>query len=249
MTDPRVPAAYNNAVWCNAVCRAHGHATSLGPDLWINLSPAPPFYSNAVTTSPAFTAAQLSGIRALFDARLPARWSVKDSFCALDLAPLDFEILFEAEWLRLPPDAPLPAPADLWEPITTEGELDAWEAAWRGDAANTAARTAPHIFRPSLLGDAAIVFLALHADDRIVGVAVANRSDDGREPVCGISNLFFPDPSAEHHRAGALAAARAAFPGLPLVGYERGPDLAAVQALGFESLGPLRVWIKCAPGA
>jgi len=32
------------------------------------------------------------------------------------------------------------------------------------------------------------------------------------------------------------------FPGLPLVGYERGSELDAMVALGFERLGPLRVW-------
>ena len=39
-------------------------------------------------------------------ADIPGRWSVKDSFCTLDLTPMGFPILFEAMWLsrsaRLP---------------------------------------------------------------------------------------------------------------------------------------------------
>jgi hypothetical protein len=29
-----------------------------------------------------------------------------------------------------------------------------------------------------------------------------------------------------------------------LVGYERGPELAAAHQSGFESIGPLRVWVS-----
>jgi hypothetical protein len=32
------------------------------------------------------------------------------------------------------------------------------------------------------------------------------------------------------------------FPGLPIVGYESGAELALTQALGFEAVHPLRVW-------
>ena len=39
------------------------------------------------------------------------------------------------------------------------------------------------------------------------------------------------------------AAWRGAFPGLPLVGHERGDDLTAMLALGFQRSGSLRVWI------
>ena len=45
----------------------------------------------------------------------------------------------------------------------------------------------------------------------------------------------------ERYRPGILAAVRGAFPGLPVVGYERGDDLSAMRALGFESLGRLTV--------
>jgi hypothetical protein len=37
------------------------------------------------------------------------------------------------------------------------------------------------------------------------------------------------------------------FPGLPLVGYDRGNELAAAHQAGFETIGPLRVWRLGAP--
>jgi hypothetical protein len=34
------------------------------------------------------------------------------------------------------------------------------------------------------------------------------------------------------------------FPGVPLVGYEREPDLTVAQAADFEKVQDLRVWIR-----
>jgi hypothetical protein len=36
----------------------------------------------------------------------------------------------------------------------------------------------------------------------------------------------------------------ARYPGLPIVGYQSGDELAAARRAGFTSTGPLRVWIK-----
>jgi hypothetical protein len=44
--------------------------------------------------------------------------------------------------------------------------------------------------------------------------------------------------------AGAVRAVAALGPGLPIVGYERGEDLAAARAAGFRVLGPLRIWAR-----
>lgn len=43
--------------------------------------------------------------------------------------------------------------------------------------------------------------------------------------------------------AGAVAGAAAAFPGLPIVGYEHGDELASALAYGAIPLGELRVWV------
>ena len=128
--------------------------------------------------------------------------------------------------------------------MTTEQGLAAWEVAWRAGLGNARAGGAhpPRVFDRALLDDPDIVLLAAHEGERIAGVVVANRSDDGSGPVAGISNLVLPEPVGERHRAGAVAAVRTTFPDLPLVCYERGADLAAMTAIGFERIGPLRTW-------
>jgi len=42
----------------------------------------------------------------------------------------------------------------------------------------------------------------------------------------------------------AVRAVAALRPGLPIVGYEQGKDLAAARAAGFRVLGPLRIWAR-----
>src|SRR5262245_28319020 len=87
-------AVHNIAAWCDAGCCGLGGDTAFEYGLWVNRHLAPPFYSNAITLNPDDTAAQLAGIRALFDAGLSGAWSVKDSFCTLDLSALGFRVLF-----------------------------------------------------------------------------------------------------------------------------------------------------------
>jgi hypothetical protein len=43
---------------------------------------------------------------------------------------------------------------------------------------------------------------------------------------------------------GVVRAVAKLRPGLPIVGYERGQDLAAARQAGFRVLGPLRVWAR-----
>src|SRR5206468_3475498 len=96
------------------------------------------------------------------------------------------------------------------------------------------------IFLPALLADADVVIIAAYRDQRMVAGVIANRTGD----LVGVSNLFVPPEEGEPFRAGCVARVRDAFPGLPLVGYEAGRDLAALRALGFDVLGPLRVWAR-----
>jgi hypothetical protein len=124
--------------------------------------------------------------------------------------------------------------------------LTAWEAVWRGTSGGAAddAFDPPRIFMPALLDDPDIVFLAAYRRGRIVAVVVGSRSDDGSGPVAGVSNLVLPAGGGEGYRNGAIAAVRSAFPDIPLVSYDDGADREAMRALGFESLGPLSVWVK-----
>jgi hypothetical protein len=224
-------ATLNNAVWCDAVCRAHGGETEWGEAWWRNRLPSPPFYPNLVTLAPGGVEAQLAAVRGLLAEGLAGAFGVKDSFGMLDLAPLGFQVLFEAEWLGRAPGAG-GARAPGVARVTSEAELAAWEAGWQGGEA------APRLFLPVLLEDPEIAFLGVFEDGRAVAGAALNRSGE----VVGVSNIYLPAEAGERWRAALLAAAEGVFPGLPLVAYEQGTDLAAMRAIGFAALGGLRVW-------
>jgi hypothetical protein len=81
---------------------------------------------------------------------------------------------------------------------------------------------------PSLLDDPDVRFLSNGS-----GGVIANRGGG----VIGLSNAT----GTGLDRAG-IAAAASLWPGLPLVGYANGVALEEMVALGFEPVGPLRVW-------
>jgi hypothetical protein len=141
--------------------------------------------------------------------------SVKDSFSTLDLSPHGFEILFDASWIRRDP-APVTG-GPTWPPTA---DFDAWEVG--------------HVFRPALLGDPGISFLS-----GAEGGVIANVTG----PVVGVSNLFATG-DVDEAWAYAVRSIAARHPGLPMVGYESGDDLAVAHRAGFRSTGALRVWIK-----
>lgn len=114
MDDRLAAAVRENVEWCDLVCRAHGVPTRFDRDVWRAERRSPPFYPDAMTLTPAATAADvLRGID------LSPGCSVKDSFAALDLTAAGFEVLFGAAWIHRPaaPPAVLPVwrrdPADL----------------------------------------------------------------------------------------------------------------------------------------
>ncbi len=247
ITPEQAAAARNNAVWCDTVCRAYGRPGEFLPGLWVNREAAPRFYPNIVTLAAGDeplagdTASLRECLHVLGQAGLPTGWGVKDSFHAHDLAPLGFRRLFEAAWIWRPADA-LPPPFSAgrasagWSRVRSAPELAAWESAWG---------TTPEqdrLFPLTLLADPMVAFLAAYAAGQIIAGAIANHSG----AVVGLSNLFGPDGPTQSLAtwAGAIAAAREAFPGQPLVGYEAGADLAAAQAAGFAAIGPLQVWVS-----
>ena len=213
--------ARNNALWCDVVCRAHGCPGEFTPDIWVTRRTAPRYYPNAVTLTQTGSATQIEHIAALCRAGIPGEWGVKDSFCTLELTPLGFRVLFEAQWIyRL---ASLPKPASggtgvRWGKVRTAAALAEWEEAWRGDAADGDA-----IFLPALLDVTDVAVLAAHRGQQIVAGAIANRSDD----VVGVSNIFLRASDGEVLRAGCVGAVMDAFPDLPLVGCESGAELTA----------------------
>src|SRR5215831_472715 len=84
--------------------------------------------------------------------------------------------------------------------------------------------------------DTNVVFVSIQGDGGIVGGGILNRGAD----VVGLSNLFGSTIDMVWRNLTAMAGE--IFPGLPLVGYERGYELVAAHQAGFETVGPLRIW-------
>ncbi|MFI6635759.1 hypothetical protein ACIBI7_43305 [Nonomuraea fuscirosea] len=214
MTGWQAVAARDNASWCDLMCRAHGRPGTFTERAWTNPARTPPFYPDAVTLSPAATAADVLG---RIDAGPGA--SVKDSFATLALP--GFEVLFEARWIHR--DAPGRTPT-AWTVVEDADTLRDWERAF-GE---------PGLFPPALLEEATIV------SGRTNGEITAGAILTTGGPAVGVSNVFGPDEDAAWE--GTLAMAADLFPGRPLVGYEVDPATALRH--GFTTTGALRVWIK-----
>jgi len=228
--DLRVAAARNNAVWCDAVARAHGSGGAFIAAAWLSRGPMPRLHPNLVTLDGAACRdAHLEAIRQLEGSPPSVGWAMKDSFAALDLAALDFRLLFEARWIHRPAKS-LRAVAGA-QRVTDERALEDWELAWSGGT------PAARVFLPALLQEPDHALLAFRRDRAIVAGCVASRSDG----VLGISNLFALADDDEARRA-CLAAAMEFAPGLPLVGYERG------MILKRRDRWALRRWHRCASG-
>lgn len=241
-----LPAVQNNALWCDTVCRSHGNPGEFLREIWLNRRETPPFYPNAVTLTPGETDLQMRSIKDLLRAGLSGEWGVKDSYCTLDLAPLGFQKVFEGAWIyrkaavgKLPD---LPLVNVHWRRVNTEVELARWEQAWQGGPADELAAGQNRVFLPSLLANEDVAIFAALVDEQIVAGAIATCTGD----VVGISNLFLPPAETLRFRTACIVRTHTLFPHLPLVGYEGGPDLEEMLALGFKAVGPVRIWVRTA---
>jgi hypothetical protein len=226
-------AARNNAEWCDTLCRTHGIHGRFDADAWVAPHRTPRYYPDAVSLDPAALA---GSILQRIDTISPG-CSIKDSFATLDLGPFGFEVAHEAEWIyRERPSSPISGPRDMtWIAIETPDELVAWEAAWDVDGHSQS------LFRTALLRDPSVTVLGGYLDGAIVAGAIANRT--GHELV-GLSNVFTTDGDLDRAWSGSLAYLDTALPGLAIVGYESGGDLAVAIRRGFRPVGALRIWLK-----
>src|SRR5271168_2442354 len=239
MLDDRIiRAARNNAEWCDAVCRSDGSPGEFHEGMWLNRHSVPRFYPNAGTLVEP-SQHQLDLIDELVAARLQSGWAVKDSFCALDLVSRGFRVLFAAEWIYLPvsrmKDLAETRKDARWEVVRSDRALAEWESAFSG---STGDECEERIFVSSLLDNKDIAVVAGYRDGNIVTGAIANRSDG----VVGWSNFFAPAAEIVEDAMASLATIAGVFPNSPIVGYEHGDDLRRAHSIGFESIGPLRVW-------
>jgi hypothetical protein len=225
----RTAAAFNNAEWCDLVCRSHGANTRLDGDAWTSETRTPALYPDAVTLVPDPSVPDL-----LSRIDTSAGCSIKDSFASLDLTADGFRVLFDARWIvrtskARPPEGAFPR----WERVRTPGGLATWEQAWRGGDGP------PGVFRAELLDDDSVAVLAARSGERVVAGAILNRSST----VVGISNFFAEPHVTSAGWSGCLTLAGALYPASTFVGYESGDGLLAARNHGFETVGPLRVWV------
>jgi hypothetical protein len=234
MTSSLLRAAVrNNAFWCDAVCKAHGSPGEFTTTVWFHRRGTPPFYPDAVTlTQTDGEAAEAIATLVNDDTR---DWAIKDSYAALDLAPLGFRILFEAEWIgiRNPQSAPSPI---TWQRMENAADLVRWEAEWE----KVNGPVTQKIFAEPLLHDPEIAFLLGLENGRPIGGGILNHHG----AAVGISNLFAESGHSEDIRRGLIYKAAELYPGEPLVGYEHGDDLDEALRARFELLGPLRIWLR-----
>jgi hypothetical protein len=213
-------AARNNALWCDTVCRTHGLSATFGGQTWASHERSPRLYPDAVTLAPGLRPEQ-----ALAGVVTGPGCSVKDSYADVDLSGHGFSVLFEAQWIVHPGAA---LPSDLkW---SAGEDFEVWADAWSGGQPQD-------VLVPELLFDPLTTLLTGTSDGVVTAGAITYRTDD----VVGVSNVFGPPDQAWPGLIGQLTQR---FPGIPIVGYERGGDPAAARRYCCEPIGPLRVWIS-----
>lgn len=226
MTSLVKAAARNNAHLYQRVCAAHGCETVLRASYLLCLGKPPRFYGQAVTLLPGVgdvTAKEVSG-------------GFKDSFCDIEPDPFRYELLFKASWITFQPSAECALALD-WKTVQCSNELDEWESGWaRGDEE---APIYPRQFPYSLLKLEDLTFHSVWNQGQLVGGAIFNRSDS----VVGCSNLWALDGWHKRVWQDLPVYAGSLFPGVQIVGYERGHDLDLALGAGFVVTGPLRVWV------
>ena len=221
--DFRLRAAVDaNVGWYDDICGSHGIATVLRDGLWSAVGPPPPLHSGIVVVEPAATAEQV------LERLTTTSGGVKDSFASVDLAVHGWSLLFSASWLYRPPaPAPRTAPPG-WTAVRTAERLAAW----------TAGHDTTGVLLPDLLRSGHLVVLERQVDGVAVAGAVARLGTGTVE----LSNVHAA-PGHELDWDELAAVSAHLFPHRPLVGYERGDDLAAALAGGFTVTGELRVWV------
>ncbi len=202
------------------MCFAHGTVGRFLVHTWVNAEPVPRFYPNVVTltTGEADIVEQRQAVRILQKSNLPGRWAVKDSFHALDIARLGFDVLFEANWIRL---------AEPKSGMMVSGL--SWERAKPGGEA----------FPATLFSDENFAMFSGRRNGAVVAGGTLYRADG----VVGVSNVVADADEAPAVWRDLAALAAATFPGMPLVGYESGDELRAARKAGFEIGDPLRIWV------
>jgi len=198
---------------------------------WVNVEPVPRFYPNVVslTTGAADIDEQRQIVDMLLKSNLPGRWAVKDSFKTLEIARLGFDVLFEANWIRLPQSKPDSTVVGFPRSGALVSGLS-WERAKPGGDA----------FPAALFSDENFAMFSGSRNGAVVAGGTLYRADG----VVGISNVTADVDEAPAVWRDLAILAASTFPDMPLVGYESGDELKAAHKAGFELGDPLRIWVR-----
>jgi hypothetical protein len=228
-------AALNNATWCNTICTTHGAPGVFEGSVWFTKHATPPYYPNLVTLSPDAVDEQLQRVDEIVDTiGRDQAVGIKDSFSRLDLSSRGFAPIIEAEWYAFTKPGTGNTAADV-ESIADAAALVEWEAAWSASSPNET-----RMFKPELLVMEDVLLLAERESGQVRAGVVANLSAG----IVGISNLFVPPKHARAFVLSAVSVLQERFGSVPVVGYSGGVELQFMQSVGFESLGPLKVWVR-----
>lgn len=219
-------AVLNNIAWCGIVCESHGLTQISSERVWGLLSRAPELYPDIITSSRHTTSDEVNsfiGNREIF--------SIKDSFANLNMVPYGFTVLFDAEWIYHEPVAVEQVQSE-WTVVSTEEDFAKW----------TYACGLQKVLKPELL-ERKDVKIFLHENNGELSGFIVNLSAN----AVGISNVFSNSDKKIWSDIAPIVSSY--FPGVQMVGYERGDDLTAGLLSGWTSVGPLRVWMKLHDGS
>lgn len=211
--------------WYDAIFTLHRGLANSDGRIWVAESQPPPWHSAVKTLSPGVEVEEVVAAMS----RHPGG-SVADSFGDVDLVPKGFAVLFESTWVHHAGVADAAWP-NGWVVVRDLVLLDQWSR--EHDYAG--------VLLPDVLEDPSFHILARIDDGRVTAGAVVH--DAGA--VTGLTNMWTSRArlTATDVRQ-LLACAAVIHPRRGVVDYARGDELDVLVSVGYERLGPQRVWVR-----
>lgn len=247
MPDLLAPCASNSADHSEVVLSALGSQGVSGASFWSNSHTFRIPHGHGITLgSPEYSDEHLSAVRNLLSRRPEGQTTViTDSWSALDLSGLGFEVLFTDPWLYRPPGPPpvIPRPDGLLiERVTAADDLAQFEAAsCDGFGSPDISVIGPHgFYAAALIETPRMTFFTGRVNGRVVAGAMAHVSDG----LAAVNTLF---TLAEFRGRGYGAAmawtATLARPDLPAMTTASEMSDRIFRRMGFMEIGQRTVWI------
>ena len=219
-------AVCNNADWYAMMFDIHGLRYLRSEIAFVATDPPPPYHSWITLITPTAQTQQLQLIKQNMH---HSRFEFKDSFDGLNFVDESLSELFSASWIYA--NDIQAADTSNWIQITSVNDLLLWEEAWKGGGSPSSQRQFPE----AILKRSDVIIWGRKDSNRFDAGVIANTSVG----CVGLSNCF----GRNAYPAAATLCSELAQE-VPVVGYERGDDLAIALSIGFEATGLLRVWTR-----